>query len=152
MGSYLRSLAERIDCYVDKDGPIPENLPTLCWLWKASKCARGYAQTTFLGRRMMAHRAVYIFLKGPIPDGMTLDHLCRVRNCVNPGHLEPVTNKVNTLRGNNPCAQRARQTHCKRGHALSGDNLETDSFGRHCKTCHRERERDRYRKGIVAGG
>jgi hypothetical protein len=151
---HFYSLAERIEHRVNKNGPIPihRGLNTPCWLWLGALANRGYAQTTVNGRRDMAHRVVYEFLVGPIPRGLTLDHLCMVHHCVNPEHLEPVTNKVNTLRGNNPCAKRARQTHCKRGHPLVGDNLELDRFGRHCKACHQHRERERYRNRCLTEG
>lgn len=74
---------------VDKDGPGG------CWLWTGSQDGKGYGKT---GRGRI-HRIVYEELVGPIPDGLQLDHLCRVRNCVNPAHLEPVTGRENVRRG-----------------------------------------------------
>lgn len=93
-----------------------------------------------------AHRVVYEELVGPIPDGLMLDHLCRVRHCVNPEHLEPVTNRENVLRGEGHSAKAARATHCLKGHPYAGENLRILSNGwRRCRACHRERERIRAR-------
>lgn len=87
-----------------------------------------------------AHRVGYELYVGKIPDGLMLDHLCRNRCCVNPKHLEPVTNLENVRRG--IAAQRNREirlamTHCKRGHPLSGDNLYINpgSGQRVCRSC-----------------
>lgn len=107
-----------------------------CWLWTASIHPTGYGQFQ-LGR---AHRVAYELRNGPIPDGLTLDHLCRVRNCVNPDHLEPVTRKVNILRGMGLSAQRARQTHCTRGHPFDEANTHIRPNGtRRCRACDRAR-------------
>jgi hypothetical protein len=78
----------------------------------------------------MAHRASYTALVGVIPPGLFMDHLCRTRCCVNPAHLEPVTNRENTKRG------KALITHCPSGHPYSGDNLLISRHGsRYCKAC-----------------
>jgi hypothetical protein len=87
------------------------------------------------GVTTLAHRIVYMLLVGPIPFGYALDHLCRVRRCVNPAHLEPVTIAENVLRGEGTAARHARQTHCLRGHPLSGDNLVVYGGDRHCRAC-----------------
>ena len=94
-----------------------------CWLWTASVRPSGYGQIwtrTVEGRRRLlsAHRAVWEAARGPVPDGLDLDHLCRVRTCVNPDHLEPVTRKTNILRGLAPAAANARKTVCDKGHQL----------------------------------
>ncbi len=70
-----------------------------CWVWIARLNRNGYGRLSALGREHMAHRLSYEVHTGPIPDGLLLDHLCSVRSCVNPRHLEPVTHQVNTLRG-----------------------------------------------------
>ena len=130
---------ERFLAKVDKSGD--------CWLWTASLKSKGYGQFYYNGKNIHAHRAAYGLFKGPIPEGLTIDHLCRVIRCVNPGHLEAVTNKENVLRGNGPTAINARKTHCKRGHSLSGDNVYIQSFTgqRNCKTCKRYNQRGRRR-------
>lgn len=96
------SAVERFWSKVDKTGPIPEQRPDLgpCWLWTAALFDSGYA--TFQpqhGHAVRAHRWIYQETVGSIPDGLVLDHLCRVRHCVNPSHLEPVTVGENVRRG-----------------------------------------------------
>lgn len=90
--------------------------PSGCWLWTASKSRDGYGWTSLNGKTYQAHRLVYIMLVGPVPDGMVLDHLCRVRHCVNPAHLEPVTTAENLRRS--PLTP-AGQDRCRKGHELS---------------------------------
>ena len=93
-----------------------------CWIWGASLQTNGYGHF-YDGGDVLAHRWLYAFCVGPIRAGLTLDHLCRERRCVNPDHLEPVSLRTNVLRGNAPAAINARKTHCLRGHPLSGSNL-----------------------------
>jgi hypothetical protein len=117
-----------------------------CWSWLGAKNGHGYGVVRVDGRPMRgAHRVVYEAMRGEIGDGLHLDHLCRVRHCVNPDHLEPVAQRENTLRGEGPSAANARKTACLRGHPLVGDNLIAfaNPHRRSCKTCHRERERVR---------
>ena len=106
-----------------------------CWLWIGAQQYSGYGIWSFRGRDRLSHRFVYEWLRGPIPKGLTLDHLCRVTSCVNPSHLEPVTMKVNILRGNGWAGRQARQTECKRGHPLSGENLYMVGTMRNCRSC-----------------
>jgi len=90
----------------------------------------------------MVHRIAYEFALGPIPDGLTLDHLCRNTICCNPAHLEPVTLRVNTLRGTSPIADNARKTHCKNGHPFDEANTYNppkQPTHRHCRICQNER-------------
>jgi hypothetical protein len=94
-----------------------------CWLWLGSKTRDGYGQFSFMGRRTGAHRFAYEWSVGPIPVGCEIDHLCRTRDCVRPDHMEPVTHRVNSLRGNTTSARNAAKTHCPRGHELAGANL-----------------------------
>ena len=122
---------------------------TGCWNWTASTTPGGYGSLSLPnGERCVAHRFSYEHHVGPIPDGLQIDHLCRNRRCVNPEHLEPVTQRENILRGESTAAQRARQTHCKRGHEFTPDNLVQTVRYRSCKTCHRQRMYAR-RHGLV---
>lgn len=74
-------------------------VPTgFCWEWHGSKSKKGYGQATFAGKNRQAHRVAYELLVGPIPEGLTLDHICRAHHCVNPDHLEPVTSAENVRR------------------------------------------------------
>lgn len=107
----------------------------------------GHCKPRPVTREQYAHRAAYQYLRGPIPDGLQLDHLCWVRRCVNPAHLEVVTARVNTLRGENPAAQNARKTHCHRGHPFDEANTYwRPDGGRDCKACRLARLLD----GLVA--
>lgn len=109
-----------------------------CWLWNGSRDAGGYPTATIAARRGFAHRLVYELLVGVIPAGLELDHLCRVRHCVNPDHLEPVTKAENIRRSYGLGALRARQQQCRRGHPLTGENLSIATNGRRrCLTCRR---------------
>jgi hypothetical protein len=95
------------------------------------------------GKVRLAHRVIYEYLVGPIPDGLSIDHLCRVRHCVNPAHLEPVTHRENVLRGQAPTAVNGRKTRCKRGHEFN----RTVRNGRRCYTCHLYLSR--VRRGLI---
>lgn len=120
---------------------------TGCWLWLMGGCL-GYGRIRMGGVQIGAHRISYEAFIGPIPDGLEIDHLCRVRSCVNPAHLEPVTQAVNTARGNSPTAIWARESRCKRGHPLAGDNIARNAGGRRlCRTC--RNARDRRRMGAI---
>lgn len=90
---------------------------------------------------MSAMRFAWQAFVAPLGEGEVPDHLCRNRGCVNPDHLDPVTNVENVLRGESPPAQNRRKTVCKNGHPFSPENTYTDpNGGRHCRPCHRERE------------
>ena len=105
--------------------------------------------SSYKGTRTTAHRATYTELVGDIPKGLEIDHLCRVRGCVNPYHLEAVTHVVNIGRGVGgevAAARHAAKTHCKHGHSLSGDNVyryknRKGYSVRYCKTCNREKQK-----------
>lgn len=119
---------------------IRVNPETGCWDWLGgSVTVWGYGQFHILGHPYQAHNVVYTLYVGPVPGGLELDHTCRNRRCVNPGHLEPVTQLVNILRGSSPAALNAVKTHCKRGHVLSGENLRVKRGRRGvlrvCRTC-----------------
>lgn len=110
-----------------------------CWEWKGHINRNGYGTFYFAhSRTRMAHRLAYELVLGPIPEGMVLDHICRKRNCVNPKHLQPVTNLENIDRGSIRASQR---THCSHGHPFDDNNtiIRRDgkgwSRGRLCRTC-----------------
>lgn len=108
-----------------------------CWPWLASLNTTGYGEFYLDGKIRKAHRIAYELTVGPIPDGLTLDHLCRNRECVNPFHLDPVSMRENILRGAAPSARNARATHCPKGHPYSGRNLIVRPSGsRGCRVCH----------------
>ena len=130
---------------------------TGCWLWAGHCCPKGYGKVGLNGKTARAHRVAYEAYIGAIPKGLTLDHLCRVRCCVNPNHLEPVTHKENVLRGESPSARHARLTHCPQGHPYSGKNLLFSSGSRRCRICLREHQKRyeakvRARKAFAATG
>lgn len=113
-----------------------------CWIWTASLDKRGYGQ--FNSHKIVkAHRFSYEMRHGLIPHNYGLDHKCRVRCCVNPDHLEPVTQRENTLRGEGPCAKHARKTHCPQGHAYAEHGVIVGVRERRCKICHAAGERNR---------
>jgi hypothetical protein len=129
-----------------------------CWEWLGAR-TRGYGSFSVNRRTVRAHRLAYELHVGPIPDGLTLDHTCRNTACVNPSHLEPMTQRENLLRGNTIAARNARKTHCKHGHAFTPENtyVRPDGSGRTCLTCDRatavsrlRRHRARKRAGLVA--
>lgn len=109
-----------------------------CWRWSQYRDRDGYGR---FGRGHLAHREAYKALVGPIPQGLTLDHLCRNRDCVNPAHLEPVTIGENLLRGESFQGVNARKTHCINGHPFDETNtrvatdFRTGRPTRECRTC-----------------
>lgn len=116
-----------------------------CWVWTACLNSYGYGQFAATGRQVQAHRFSYELLIGAIPHGLDIDHLCRNRACVNPAHLEPVTRRVNLLRGETIVAECAAKTECPVGHVYDDANTRIDRRGaRRCRACHREREMRRY--------
>jgi hypothetical protein len=116
---------------------------TGCWLWTGKIDPYGYGHFS-LGYKVSqrAHRWSYEHFCKSIPEGLVIDHLCRVKNCVNPEHLEPVTIRINTLRGIGVAAQKARQTHCVLGHPLDENNTFYRSNGwRGCRICRYNRDK-----------
>lgn len=121
-----------------------------CWDWVGSHakergpdCGTGYGMLSIGGTTKRAHRLVYERFRGPIPVGLTLDHLCRRRCCVNPDHMEIVTLGENSRRGKGVNGMNARKTTCPKGHPLSGDNLvQLKSGRRRCRICQYATQRD----------
>jgi HNH endonuclease len=112
-----------------------------CWEWAGSKDGKGYGQITIERRTRRAHRVVYELMAGPIPDGLTLDHLCRNPGCVRPAHLEAVTRGENVLRGDGITAVAARRSHCPYGHPFDEANTRMYRGQRCCRACAREAAR-----------
>ncbi len=112
-----------------------------CWEWHGAKTGDGYGQIWHDGKRnAYVHRVAYEFWVGPIPDGLTLDHLCKNRACFNPGHLELATSGENVMRGEGACAKNARKTHCPRNHEYDEENTyrpRAHPDQRACRECRR---------------
>lgn len=115
-----------------------------CWIWTAAHYADGYGAYSVDRVMKRAHRVAYEALMGPIPDGLELDHLCRIRDCVNPAHLEPVTRRENNLRWMRADGVKAGATHCIRGHEFTPDNTDCRQGRRRCRECKRVSDRARY--------
>lgn len=117
-----------------------------CWLWTGTTNGYGYGSfSAGKGRMVLAHRWAYEALRADIPHGLSLDHLCRTRACVNPWHLEPVTQRINLLRGDTIPARKAAQTHCESSHEFDEANTYISPNGtRKCRACGAARAR-RYR-------
>ena len=94
---------------------VKKNGQGKCWIWLGGKSC-GYGHISLGNKVILAHRFAYELLREPIPEGMFIDHLCRNPSCVNPDHLEVVTNKENILRGINVMATNSKVTHCPQGH------------------------------------
>jgi hypothetical protein len=130
--------------------------PDGCWNWRGARnMQKDYGRFSFDGRTEFAHRVAHELFIGPIPAGLTIDHLCRNHLCVRPDHLEAVTSRVNTLRGVSPAAVNARKTHCKNGHEFDQANTYwRPGGGRSCRRCHAIRtssqNRRRRRLGLAA--
>lgn len=111
---------------------VPQRPEDGCWIWQGPVNPQGYGKLDF----KLAHRFAFELLAGPIPDGLTLDHLCRRPLCVNPAHLEPVTFAENMRR------RYATYTHCKSGHEYTPENTYIMPNGhRDCRACIRDRAR-----------
>ncbi|MCB7128073.1 MAG: HNH endonuclease [Candidatus Brocadiales bacterium] len=113
-----------------------------CWEWTGGR-VRGYGMFRLRQDKWVyAHRLAYTLMIGEVSLNLTIDHLCRNRPCCNAKHMEPVTNQVNTLRGDTLAAKEAAQTHCKRGHELTPTNVYLHGgTRRECIQCRRMRQR-----------
>jgi hypothetical protein len=137
--------AERFWRRVNKNGPCPDMDPDLgpCWLWTGPLSRKGYAQFSVTRdwerTNWPVHGFAYEQMVGRVPDGLELDHLCCVRHCVNPDHLEPVTHEENIARAKargSYARQWEKTTHCPQGHEYTDDNTYVDPDGVHfCRTC-----------------
>lgn len=149
MSALRKTMAQRFE---DKVMPIPF---CGCHVWMGSSVKGGYGTFSVNGKMRMAHRVAWELSGRTIPDGLDLEHKCRVRCCVNPDHLEPVTRLENIMRGILPFVTKARmalqsaaRTHCSRGHLLAGDNLYREKAGRRrCRACVLMAVRGAYAKG-----
>lgn len=123
-------------------GKFEVRTPGECWPWRGPFNAKGYGR--FFGRlpgvataTIAAHRAVWTTLVGPIPDDLTLDHLCLNKACVNPAHLEPVTSSENSRRQMAPGWPGWESGECPHGHSLDGNLYVRPSGKRCCRACRR---------------
>lgn len=135
---------------------------TGCWIWQKGLHKAGYAKVKIRDRAIRqdlgGHVVLYELMRGKVPEGLELDHLCRVRACVNPYHMEAVTHRVNMLRSPIcPAAINARRTHCVNGHEFTQENTYLRALrsstvgakrGRMCITCRDARARARYRRKV----
>jgi hypothetical protein len=126
-----------------------------CWIFQGAITSGGYGAIGIDGKSRSTHMVMHELDKGPIPPGMEVDHLCRVRACCNPGHLEAVPQIVNWERGESPSRINALRTHCKHGHELSGENVRIATRrnrrpSRQCVACHRARNREHMRAARAA--
>lgn len=116
-----------------------------CWYWHGSTDKEYYGLIKFNGKMWRVHRLTYTLLVGEIPKTLAIDHLCRVHHCVNPDHLEPVTSRENSLRGETLAALNHKKTHCKNGHVLSRENCRKAHWPKRlCQICHKQNSQDLY--------
>lgn len=115
--------------------------PSGCWIWKLKADPSGYPSGKVEGRTRLIHRVAFELFVGPIPAGLELDHLCHRILCVNPMHLDPVTQRVNALRSSSLAAMAARRERCLRGHPLDGRRKNHGRTIRYCRVCANAQQR-----------
>lgn len=103
-----------------------------CWIWQGETIESGYGRVRVGGKKQLVHRVVFEYFNGMIPEGLVIDHLCRTQLCVNPSHLEPVTQAENVRRG---YVARGLPSECKNGHLYTEENTYKHSGKRICRTC-----------------
>lgn len=153
------TVEERFWQKVEMEGPIPDKRPELgpCWIWTASTYWSGYGQFRHgkapAGTSGLAHRAAWIFAHGEIGDGLHIDHRCKTHLCVRASsdpdvmdHLEPVTRRTNILRGEGFAGVNSRKTHCIHNHEFTPENTVWENGWRKCRTCRKQKDRDRYER------
>ncbi len=130
--------------------------PDGCWFWTGGKFANGYGMFQLQGKLRRVHRLSYVWTRGELPEGLQIDHICKVKLCVNPTHMEAVTLAENVRRSNGWGGIESRKTHCVNGHPFSGDNLRPriqygKVVGRTCRSCARATyQRQRAKKAAAA--
>lgn len=139
------TLSDRFWAKVNKNGSIPTYRPDLdaCWLWLGCTSSKGYGEIRGnAGSKMYAHRVSLILIGQVIPATLEVDHLCRVRHCVNPLHLELVTRRTNQLRGFTLTSRNVAKTHCPQGHPYVEGNIKrrANREGRECRQCDLDRK------------
>jgi len=126
--------------------------PWCCWKLPNKPDHEGYVRLNLLGKKYRAHRVIYDYLIKPIPRTKVPDHLCQHTWCCNPDHIEPVTQRVNILRGCGVAAINARKTKCRRGHPLTRKNMFFNKHGyRICRTCSIRKQREWRRRNLNQG-
>jgi hypothetical protein len=136
--------ATRFRAKVDLGGPPPERRPELgpCHVWTGADNGNGYGRFWAPPRYVLAHRAALELAGIEIPSGYVVDHLCRNPACVNAEHLEPVTQRVNIMRGDQPNMTAACLGRCQRGHAFDEGNTYIRPSGeKNCRTCRADSDR-----------
>ena len=121
---------------------VPASTADGCWEFQAARTPFGHGMIWFAGGMRRAHRIAYELVRGPIPQGLVIDHLCLNPACCNPMHLEVVTAEENTRRAMPQIlAQKGPpfKSHCKRGHPFEGENIVWRRGFRNCRTCERQR-------------
>jgi len=142
----LNNVPQRI---ANKLMPIPESG---CFIWTGQEERGGYGMVWFEGKKRLVHRVVWQLERGAIEAGKSLDHLCRVRGCVNPNHLEPVDTRTNILRGSGRASVNSRKTMCQKGHPFTKENTYVTAKGeRVCRICGRSAFMKWYRGKEVMG-